>query len=78
MTLRCPVLESESNLSCCYRETQPAGVVSAMSPSTNGTAGPGNQVSVVLGAQWGDEGKGKLVDLLTENMQLVARLVLQQ
>jgi len=28
---------------------------------------------VVLGAQWGDEGKGKLVDLLTEHMQLVAR-----
>jgi len=32
-----------------------------------------NQVTVVLGAQWGDEGKGKLVDLLTEHMQLVAR-----
>lgn len=27
----------------------------------------------MLGAQWGDEGKGKLVDLLSENMQLVAR-----
>lgn len=27
----------------------------------------------MLGAQWGDEGKGKLVDLLTEHMQLVAR-----
>ena len=35
-----------------------------------------NKVTVVLGAQWGDEGKGKLVDLLTENMQLVARFVL--
>ena len=35
-----------------------------------------NKVTVVLGAQWGDEGKGKLVDLLTENMQLVARLVM--
>ena len=32
-----------------------------------------NQVTVVLGAQWGDEGKGKLVDLLTENMEVVAR-----
>ena len=32
-----------------------------------------NKVTVVLGAQWRDEGKGKLVDLLTENMQLVAR-----
>jgi hypothetical protein len=34
---------------------------------------PRRQVTVVLGAQWGDEGKGKLVDLLTEGMQLVAR-----
>ena len=25
-----------------------------------------NQVRVVLGAQWGDEGKGKLVDILAE------------
>lgn len=36
-------------------------------------AGQDNRVSVVLGAQWGDEGKGKLVDLLTENMELVCR-----
>ena len=27
----------------------------------------------VLGAQWGDEGKGKIVDLLTPNFSLVAR-----
>ncbi|MGE0815235.1 MAG: adenylosuccinate synthase [Vicinamibacterales bacterium] len=28
---------------------------------------------VVLGAQWGDEGKGKIVDLLTPNFSVVAR-----
>lgn len=28
---------------------------------------------VVLGAQWGDEGKGKIVDLLTEDADLVVR-----
>jgi adenylosuccinate synthase len=28
---------------------------------------------VVVGAQWGDEGKGKLVDLLTERVSAVAR-----
>ncbi len=28
---------------------------------------------VVLGTQWGDEGKGKIVDLLTEQVQYVAR-----
>jgi adenylosuccinate synthase len=28
---------------------------------------------VIAGAQWGDEGKGKIVDLLTEKVQVVAR-----
>lgn len=28
---------------------------------------------VVVGTQWGDEGKGKIVDLLTEHAQIVAR-----
>jgi len=27
----------------------------------------------VLGAQWGDEGKGKIVDLLTPHFAIVAR-----
>ncbi|ORX83559.1 Adenylosuccinate synthetase [Basidiobolus meristosporus CBS 931.73] len=32
-----------------------------------------NKVTVVLGAQWGDEGKGKLVDLLAADIDLCAR-----
>ena len=28
---------------------------------------------IVIGSQWGDEGKGKLVDLLAENVSLVVR-----
>ena len=28
---------------------------------------------VIAGAQWGDEGKGKIVDLLTARVQVVAR-----
>ncbi|HYH86424.1 MAG TPA: adenylosuccinate synthetase, partial [Pyrinomonadaceae bacterium] len=31
------------------------------------------KVIVVIGAQWGDEGKGKIVDLLAERFDLVAR-----
>ena len=27
-----------------------------------------NKVDVLLGLQWGDEGKGKVVDFLSENM----------
>ncbi|XP_041035786.1 adenylosuccinate synthetase isozyme 2-like [Carcharodon carcharias] len=33
----------------------------------------GNRVTVVLGAQWGDEGKGKVVDLLAQDADLVCR-----
>ena len=32
-----------------------------------------NRVCVVLGSQWGDEGKGKLVDLISKNVEVVAR-----
>ena len=39
---------------------------------TNGSDVAG-KVKVVLGAQWGDEGKGKLVDLLAEKADIVAR-----
>ncbi|MFM6983909.1 MAG: adenylosuccinate synthase [Chitinophagaceae bacterium] len=32
-----------------------------------------NKVDVVLGLQWGDEGKGKIADFLTPNYQVIAR-----
>jgi adenylosuccinate synthase len=32
-----------------------------------------SKVIVIIGAQWGDEGKGKIVDLLTESFEVVAR-----
>ena len=31
-------------------------------------------VDVVLGAQWGDEGKGKLVDILSSKYEICARV----
>lgn len=34
---------------------------------------PPGEVVVVLGAQWGDEGKGKLIDLLTADYDVLAR-----
>ena len=33
----------------------------------------GSRVTVVLGAQWGDEGKGKVVDLLATDADVVSR-----
>ncbi|KAG7492914.1 hypothetical protein MATL_G00020240 [Megalops atlanticus] len=38
-----------------------------------GSRGVGNKVTVVLGAQWGDEGKGKVVDLLAQDADMVCR-----
>ncbi|MGI8995107.1 MAG: adenylosuccinate synthetase, partial [Pyrinomonadaceae bacterium] len=32
-----------------------------------------SKVIVIVGAQWGDEGKGKIVDLLAERFEIVAR-----
>jgi adenylosuccinate synthase len=31
------------------------------------------QTAVIVGAQWGDEGKGKIVDVLSDNFSIVAR-----
>lgn len=33
----------------------------------------GAGVTVVLGGQWGDEGKGKLVDILAQDADVVCR-----
>lgn len=32
-----------------------------------------NKVTVVLGSQWGDEGKGKIIDLLAQRFDIVCR-----
>jgi len=50
--------------------------MSSTSPASNGSHGKqfNNQVSVVLGAQWGDEGKGKIVDLLATKADIVCRV----
>ncbi|KAK6479180.1 adenylosuccinate synthetase isozyme 1 B [Huso huso] len=46
-------------------------------PPSSGAKRPrsdfGNKVIVVLGAQWGDEGKGKVVDLLATESDLICR-----
>lgn len=48
-----------------------------MSSTQNGPRAPtrmtGAKVTVVLGAQWGDEGKGKLVDILSTDADMVCR-----
>ena len=45
-------------------------VVSQTSPAKPSASRPS---AVILGAQWGDEGKGKIVDVLSERFDIVAR-----
>src|SRR4029079_11280949 len=46
------------------RARRPAGLVGILS---------GVPATVIVGAQWGDEGKGKIVDLLARDSDLVCR-----
>lgn len=52
-----------------------AGASNGRGSPTKRTPRPavGNKVTVVLGAQWGDEGKGKVVDLLAQDADMVCR-----
>lgn len=53
-----------------------AAAASAAPPKAATSTHPNQQqgIDVVLGAQWGDEGKGKLVDLLSQNYDVCARV----
>src|SRR5690348_7426028 len=42
-------------------------------PSCRGCTLPGVPGTVIVGAQWGDEGKGKIVDLLAQDSDVVCR-----
>jgi hypothetical protein len=50
-----------------------ASVVNGEMPSKKLKTPPMGKVTVVIGAQWGDEGKGKLVDLLATKSNAVCR-----
>ncbi|XP_019868441.1 adenylosuccinate synthetase [Aethina tumida] len=50
-----------------------AGSMNGGSPRKRARTEPLNRVTVVLGAQWGDEGKGKVVDMLATEVDVVCR-----
>ncbi|KAM9212509.1 adenylosuccinate synthetase isozyme 2 [Dugong dugon] len=57
-----------------FAETNPAASSLPNGDCSRFRARPGgNRVTVVLGAQWGDEGKGKVVDLLSQDADIVCR-----
>ncbi|KAK4272546.1 hypothetical protein QN277_021087 [Acacia crassicarpa] len=74
---RRPLLPSQSLVFCSAKPAvSSASNLSVSDPSTIDAAariGSLSQVSGVLGCQWGDEGKGKLVDILAQHFDIVAR-----
>jgi len=46
----------------------------ASRPAIDITGNKTGRIDIVLGAQWGDEGKGKLVDMLSQNYGVCARV----
>ncbi|KAE8725809.1 Adenylosuccinate synthetase [Hibiscus syriacus] len=60
---------------CSLKPAAPSSLSVAESAASESVSRIGSlsQVSGVLGSQWGDEGKGKLVDILAEHFDIVAR-----
>ncbi|KAG4924238.1 hypothetical protein JHK87_049778 [Glycine soja] len=59
---------------CMLREACRASPTKLAAADTSGSLiGALSQVSDMLGCQWGDEGKGKLVDILAQHFEIVAR-----
>ena len=50
-----------------------SSITNGLGTSVKKAVCPKAKVTVVLGAQWGDEGKGKLVDILATDADLVCR-----
>uniref|UniRef100_A0A7N0REV6 Adenylosuccinate synthetase, chloroplastic n=1 Tax=Kalanchoe fedtschenkoi TaxID=63787 RepID=A0A7N0REV6_KALFE len=66
----------KSHVSLCFMKAAAAAastVISTGKEDTLARVESLSQVSGVLGCQWGDEGKGKLVDILAPHFDIVAR-----
>lgn len=70
-TFRHPlVLWDTENMAECVVERNGQTLVS---PRKRSRRNDMSKVTVVLGAQWGDEGKGKVVDMLATDADIVCR-----
>lgn len=72
-----PLRHPRSFVSCSAKRPAVSASLSVAADSAAteslGRIGSLSQVSGVLGCQWGDEGKGKLVDILAQHFDIVAR-----
>jgi adenylosuccinate synthase len=55
------------------RALPPKSFIPRSQPLVSQTSKASRPSAVILGAQWGDEGKGKIVDVLSEKFDIVAR-----
>lgn len=69
--IRCLFYSPRWTVHLCFHRRFFRPKVMAVNGNVEGTAP--NKVTVVLGAQWGDEGKGKVVDMLATDADLVCR-----
>ncbi|PNH07609.1 Adenylosuccinate synthetase, chloroplastic, partial [Tetrabaena socialis] len=70
-TARCTGRPAARRVQLCL--TRPAQARPSVAASAQKTERFDAQICVVLGTQWGDEGKGKLVDILSQQYDIVAR-----
>lgn len=72
----CEELCSSSSLSTTTKDDTFQMIMAKLNRIESAVANPKrlNGVDVVLGAQWGDEGKGKLVDMLSQKYDIIARV----
>jgi hypothetical protein len=67
---RNPAMRAKAAAPAARRSSLACSAAAAAVPSVGR---PDAQVVTVLGTQWGDEGKGKLVDILARDFDVVAR-----
>lgn len=60
-------------MAVCVNGVNGMASVNLQNGSPNKRARMSAKVTVVLGAQWGDEGKGKVVDMLATDVDVVCR-----
>jgi adenylosuccinate synthase len=72
-TFHNPVRSTPNVVVCAAKPVAPSSTKLTAAHHLAGRIESLSQVSGVLGSQWGDEGKGKLVDILAQHFQIVAR-----
>ena len=72
-TLLVEYTTSQTTELCRVENKNMAMSVNGLAPPKKPRKSPQNLVTVVLGSQWGDEGKGKIVDMISATADICCR-----